>query len=183
MFKRGHKVSEETRQKIRAKRALQSPPRLGMTNSEEHRKKISLAMKGKKLPPASEERKRKMSKIMKGRTFSDESRRKMSEAMRGKPRLNQRGANCHLWRGGITEMNHKIRTSLEYKLWREAVFKRDDWTCVWCKKRGGIINADHIKSFCDYPELRFAIDNGRTLCVPCHRTTETYGKKPVATDK
>lgn len=85
------------------------------------------------------------------------------------------GEKNHNWRGGVTKEHEKIRKSLEYKLWRKAVFERDDYTCVQCNARGVWIEADHIKQFAYYPELRFDIDNGRTLCKPCHRKTDTWG--------
>lgn len=79
------------------------------------------------------------------------------------------GANHHNWKGGITTENRTIRNSLEYKHWRVAVFERDDYTCQGCGERGGRLQADHIKPFALYPSLRLSVDNGRTLCVACHR--------------
>jgi len=78
------------------------------------------------------------------------------------------GEKCHLWKGGITPINKAIRDSIEYKLWHNAVFERDEYTCIWCGKHGGTLHSDHIKPFALFPELRFAIDNGRTLCKTCH---------------
>jgi len=80
------------------------------------------------------------------------------------------------WKGGLTPLYKIIRNSEEYKLWRMSVFIRDNRTCIWCGSKKDI-QADHIKRFADYPELRFAIDNGRTLCKECHKTTETYGNR------
>lgn len=85
-------------------------------------------------------------------------------------------------KGFITPLHHLVRTSVEYKLWRISVFQRDNYTCIWCKVKSGngktvILQADHIKPFSLYPELRFAIDNGRTLCISCHKKTDTYGGK------
>lgn len=94
-----------------------------------------------------------------------------------------KGKNHPNWKGGITPVNIAIKESKEYKLWRETVFERDNYTCVWCGYRGKGLNADHIKPFSLFPELRFVIDNGRTLCRRCHEKTETfagratYGKK------
>jgi hypothetical protein len=168
----------------------------GKKRSEETKIKLRKSLKGRKLSDAT---RKKMSETRKrlgivppsprGRIISEETRKKMSKAQlgkKGKPltieqkkHLSEfhKGEKSHLWRGGITPQIRAIRNSLEYKLWRKAVFERDNWACVWCNERGGKLNADHIKSFRDYPELRFAIDNGRTLCEACHRTTDTYGAR------
>ena len=76
---------------------------------------------------------------------------------------------------GITPRNERIRKSPEYKNWRKQVFERDNYTCVICGKYGSSLHADHIKEFALYPKLRFEVSNGRTLCVSCHRKTESYG--------
>ncbi len=83
------------------------------------------------------------------------------------------------WKGGITPINQAIRTSKEYKDWRVSVFERDNYTCLDCGSRGVILHADHIKPFAYYPELRLVIENGRTLCVPCHVKTPTYAGKAL----
>lgn len=78
------------------------------------------------------------------------------------------------WKGGITPLNTAFRMTWEYKQWRKAVFERDNYTCQECGARGVEIHADHIKEFAYYPELRLDINNGRTLCVPCHKKTPSY---------
>lgn len=99
----------------------------------------------------------------------------------------KRGSEHYRWRGGVTKENMKIRSSYEYRNWRRLVFERDDYTCQWCGARNGngkkvVLNADHIKPFALYPELRFEVSNGRTLCEPCHAKTDTFrGKTKVNT--
>ena len=99
-----------------------------------------------------------------------------SKTKKGKPNPKMMGEKNPMWKGGITEINKRIKNSLEYKLWRRAVFKRDNYACIWCGSKNKI-QADHIKPFADYPELRFAIDNGRALCRSCHLRTSNYGGK------
>jgi len=170
------------------------------TNIEQLRS-FARAKKGKKFPDShpvgnrgkrSEEYRKMRSDYMKKHPIkeffnrvrekaSEETKKKMSLAQKrigNRPPIN-RGDKAWNWKGGISRVNKTERQYImslaEYRLWRKAVFERDNYTCVWCGRRGVELNADHIKPWCDYPELRFAIDNGRTLCVECHRKTETYG--------
>ena len=83
------------------------------------------------------------------------------------------------WKGGVTPLNEKLRKSPAYKLWRKSVFERDSYTCQMCGQVGGEINADHIKEWALYEDLRFDLNNGRTLCVGCHRKYTNWGFKTV----
>ena len=136
--------------------------------------KINLGKRNRfgKLHPHSEETKVKIGNSNKGKKRSFEMKKRMSEARK----------NSYDKKGRISPINMTIRDSLEYKLWRESVFTRDNYTCIWCGIKSGsgktvVLNADHIKPFALFPELRFAIDNGRTLCVDCHKKTDTYLSK------
>lgn len=95
----------------------------------------------------------------------------------GRKHTEETGERHHFWKGGITSINEKIRKSFSYLFWRRNVFERDNYTCQECGQRGGELHADHIKPFALFPNLRFDLGNGRTLCVPCHRNTKTYGCK------
>ena len=85
-----------------------------------------------------------------------------------------KGENCHFWKGGISSENRKQRSSKEWRVWREDVFKRDNYTCQDCGAKSGNgktvpLHPHHIKQFAFYPELRFDVGNGITLCEPCHK--------------
>lgn len=95
----------------------------------------------------------------------------------GKKRSDISGENHYAWANNPRLENHRIRGTVEYIKWRKEVFERDNYTCQECGVRGGRLEADHIKPFSKFPELRFMTSNGRTLCVPCHRATPTWGAK------
>lgn len=80
---------------------------------------------------------------------------------------------------GISTANEKARKTVAYKNWRKSVFKRDGYICQICNIKGGYLHADHIKPFALFPELRLEINNGRTLCVDCHKSTNTYGRTGI----
>lgn len=159
---KGSKMSEESRIKMSESRKSSKHHLFGLHHSIESKQKMSRSHMG-------------INTWSKGKKFTIEYRKKISEN-----HADVSGENNPNWKGGIETENHKIRKSLEYKLWRTAIFERDKYTCIWCgNNKSGNLNADHIKPFSLFPELRFDIDNGRTLCIPCHATTGSYLNKKI----
>ncbi len=157
-FRNGHLVPKEWRENI--SKGIKGIKRSKLTKKRISENNVKFWL-GKKRPPISEEQKRK----------SVETRRRNGSYYRGEKHPN--------WKGNKSEIE-RLRKSVEYQLWRKSVFERDNYTCIWCgDNRGGNLEADHIKPFALFPELRFAIDNGRTLCVECHKKTSTYAGKGV----
>ena len=73
------------------------------------------------------------------------------------------------WKGG-----RQVRNMTKQLQWARKIFERDDYTCQDCGKRGGDLQAHHIKGFTDYPDLRWELSNGQTLCKPCHYKTYRF---------
>ncbi len=86
----------------------------------------------------------------------------------------KKGKDHYNWKGGITPLNILMRAKANYKLWRESIFERDDYTCQnpdcpFCdNKRGVKLHPHHLKAVFRYPELVFNIDNGISYCEDYH---------------
>lgn len=77
------------------------------------------------------------------------------------------GVNNHAWKGGKKNENEIQRTRFR-KYFQPLVLARDNYTCQICEQYSGYLQVDHIKKWSDFPELRFEMDNCRTLCMSCH---------------
>ena len=170
-FQKGHKsfLTKKSIEKIRLFR-------LGKKQLKETKQKISKIQKGRKHYP--QEGIQKGSKIWNNpKSKAHWFKKGMIPWCAGKKCPQLSGKNHWNWQGGKTELSYKIKNSLEFKLWRKSVFERDNYTCQICgDNKGNNLEAHHIKQFALFPELRFAIDNGITLCKNCHKKTNTYGR-------
>ena len=132
-------------------------------------------MKGKQYPPEVAARMGKTKgwkSPRKGIPRTLEDRKKISKGTR-KNAL--RGKACPAYKDGKLSERRGERFSSRMKRWRFDVFARDEFTCQRCgDNRGGNLVGHHVRSFADFPELRFDVDNGLTLCIPCHEK-EHYG--------
>jgi hypothetical protein len=108
------------------------------------------------------------------RGHSEKTKEKMREVNRKNARY---GADNPLWKGGARQKRKQEMIGYKYRDWRSLVFARDNWTCQCCGIRGGYLEADHIKPWCAFPDLRYELSNGRTVCRPCHVKLDTHGHK------
>ena len=160
-FHKGYTHSQETRDKIRA-------TLLGRKLSEEHKEKIRQANKCKRLSVMTDEIRVKISKSLTGRNtrgrwkITDEIRQRMSLAQKERYKT-QKHPNYIEDRSLLKKDNR--RNDSAYADWRMNVWRRDNFKCriddINCIGR---IEAHHILSWRDYPELRYKINNGITLC-------------------
>lgn len=193
---KGFKHSDETKQKIRLSNILRMKNKTPLEINK-WKETISKSCKGKKRSPETRER---MRKAQTGKKMSPESRIKMALAKKGfkhteevkqRMSINRRGSKGSNWKGGYTKIQILIRGNAKYIYWRKKVFRRDSRTCQHCNISGVPINAHHLKPFStivrenDIRTIEQAIDctelwdinNGITLCEPCHIKTDTYCRR------
>lgn len=162
-------ITEETRAKLRAawliRRLTFTPPMKGKKMSAESRRKMSAAAK------------RRPSNRL-GKKHSAETRAKISRVTKERT---ARGPDHYAYTHGKHQRDKCDRRTTEYKEWRAAVYERDCYTCQVCgDNKGGNLQAHHVKSFADHPDLRFVVSNGTTMCQDCH---ERLHLKPIPTPR
>jgi hypothetical protein len=89
-----------------------------------------------------------------------------------------RGEKSPTWKPELTQEHRENgRDMSKHKVWRDAIYKRDDYKCQRCGYSGNL-TAHHIVGHAQSKELRWVLSNGVTLCKPCHvEFHSTYGIK------
>lgn len=147
----------------------------GRPLTAEHRQKISDALSGLS---RTAEHQAKLSEAQRGRPKSAETRAKISASLTGRSGTPHEqpakdaisSAQRARWAGLRSAVS---RSSTEYKAWRASVLRRDNGTCQECGARNVIMHAHHIKPFNDYPDMRYDVSNGVTMCASCHVKLES----------
>jgi len=129
--------------------------RKGFKQSEETKRKISQSEKGKKV---SEETRNKIGKAY---VLTPNRLRQISEL--GK---SQKGANNYQWITDRSKLSkQEERNGNHHKEWSKSVKNRDGWKCkIFNNDCIGRVVAHHILPWAKFPELRYQINNGITLC-------------------
>ena len=105
-----------------------------------------------------------------------------SQSTKDKIRVANSGENAPNWKGGRSSIVERLRRSSLFAEWRNKVFQRDAYTCQSCGDRSTaghrvILHPHHKVPVSVDISLIYAVDNGITLCKPCHQNIHFTGKK------
>ena len=202
----GRKLSLEHRESIgsglvqayqagRRSSEIQSAGLAGKAKSPEHVEKVRLALTGRKLAV---EHCKRLSEAHRGKPLSAahaaaaarartglkhsaafgaavSKRMRESNPMRGKF-----GPAHHNWVSDRAALAPRTRDRTTASLvWARAVKKRDGNRCAFCTigECAGRLEAHHIRSFRLYPELRYDVANGISLCQAHHPRKRAEAEK------
>jgi hypothetical protein len=100
---------------------------------------------------------------------------------KGKKRPEMTGEKHHFWIKDRTKIKKQHeRNNPNDKQWKYAVYKRDNFKCRLLDNHcNGRMEAHHIFSWKDYPELRCNINNGITLCHYHHPRKRVDEKRMI----
>ena len=123
--------------------------------------------------PLTDKTKKKISLTLINRYANDSEWKRKIIASR-----NVRRGEAHWnWKGGVTPINQRERTSEDSLAWKRAVLYRDDYKCRICNSLDDLC-AHHINGWAEFPEDRFILENGLTLCKTCHTQHHAYEYLP-----
>lgn len=102
----------------------------------------------------------------------DDNQRFCSQSCAGKSRV---GKNANAYKNGNAAQTKRGKLKGQLAKWRKKVYKRDKYTCQKCGNIGIELHAHHVKELAKFPDLVLDVNNGVTVCVPCHE--KIHGRK------
>lgn len=126
------------------------------------------------------------------------SAREIGRSKKGTQFPQIRGEYSPHWKNGAKSLQNTIRTSPLNSIWIQNVLKRDDYSCVCCAQRGGVLHVHHVANFSALLEMYeitklnwrefkcvlFNVDNGITFCKKCHSEFHAFcGGNGQSTDR
>ena len=161
-WRKGRKLSDDTKRKISSKNKGKKRPDLVLQNkSFRNRELMHNRYLGKKL---SKLHCFNISQAKKGKKIICSSK----EIMRRKE--NWRKNKNPKWSGGVSSEYHIAVTSCEWFIIREKIMKRDNYTCQKCNVRGKNLQIHHIIPWRKIHN--HSVDNLITVCIRCHKELE-----------
>ncbi len=157
--------SEETKLKQSLSNIGKNNPMYGKTTSIKQKEAARKNMIGNKY-------RKGLTSPMKGKKHTKKTIKKicLTKLIRGSTK---KGEEHYRWIKDRNNLKRDVgseeRRSSIYKNWRRLICNIDNWKCkINNKDCNGRLEVHHILGWVDYPELRYNINNGITLCHAHH---------------